>query len=241
MTVPPPPTQPALPDDLAAAIDELPLVPARPLLIVDADEVLFLFMAGLERHLNDGGLTFDWSSYGLLGNIRDAAGIAIDRPRLQAELAAFFVAHTARLEPVPGAAPALAALAAGGVQIVVLSNVPPEQRQDRIAALAAGGMPYPLVANAGPKGPAVARLAARVSAPTIFVDDLAHQHASVRKAAPNVLRLHFVADPRLARLLGPAADCDQRLDDWDAMRRAIETHLEDCRSSKNWAQVQLSR
>lgn len=215
-----------LPAALAAEIDALPLDRGRPLLIVDADEVLFLFMAGLERHLNDGGLSFDWSSYGLLGNVRDAQGIAIDRARLQSELASFFERHTARLEPVPGAAEALAALAGRGIQIVVLSNVPPEQHAARLQALTGAAMPYPLLANAGPKGPAVARLAARVDAPTIFVDDLAHQHSSVRNTAPSVLRLHFVADPRLAKLLAQATDSDQRLDDWTALRAAIEAHLD---------------
>ena len=41
----------------------------RPLLITDADEVLFAFMRGFERHLANNGAYFNWASFRLNGNI----------------------------------------------------------------------------------------------------------------------------------------------------------------------------
>lgn len=215
----------ALPSQLPAQVAEqlaaLPLRTGRPLLIVDADEVLFYFMRGLETFLASRELYFDWASYALHGNIRQRKDDSpVDAETLHPLLQRFFAEATELMEPVDGAAEALAKLS-GSTQIVILSNVPMASRAARARALARHGMDFPLIANTGPKGPAVATMLQRVAAPAVFIDDIPHNHSSVAECAPAVHRLHFVADPRLAALLGPAPDCHHRLENWPLM----ETHV----------------
>ena len=49
---------------------------------------------------------------------------------------------------------------------------------------------------------------------TVFVDDLPVHHASVAKHAPEVYRLHMVAEPRLAPAVPAAEHAHARIDDW---------------------------
>jgi len=214
-----------MPPEVARQLAGLAIAPDRPLIVSDADEVLLQFLAGLETYIAGRDLYLDLTSYALTGNIRrraDAAALPGDQ--VKALLDDFFAARTEVLEPVAGAADALAALA-GRAQIVVLTNVPPAQREARAAALRRHGMDYPVVANVGTKGAAVAALAAATAAPTFFLDDIPRNIASVAEAAADVVRIHFVADPRLARLIGPAPDSHARLDDWPAAHAFIERHL----------------
>lgn len=211
--------------DVQVQLDALQLVPDRPLVITDADEVLFQFMKGLEDYLAGQELYFDWASFALYGNIRRRSDDAVvEMKDLASHLDGFFAAHAAELEAVDGAAAALGGLAERA-QIVVLSNIPLPQREARLQALRRHGMDYPLVANRGPKGAAVHQMAARVAAPAVFIDDIPQNHKSVRAAGPGVHCLHFVADRRLAALLGPTEHCDIACDSWPDLRRAIEGYF----------------
>ena len=49
----------------------------------------------------------------------------------------------------------------------------------------------------------------------VFVDDLAVHHESVAKHAPQVWRLHMIAEPRLAAHTPPAPHAHARIDAWD--------------------------
>lgn len=211
----PDPTQ--LPVPVAEQLATLSLTRGKPLVIVDADEVLFYFMRGLERFLESRNLYFDWASYALHGNIRqrqDDTPVAAEilHPLLQR----FFAEATEDLDPVDGASQALAELNQMA-QVVVLSNVPMPARGARIRALARHGMAYPLIANTGPKGPAVAFLLKQAMAPAVFIDDIPHNHKSVAEMAPAAHRLHYIADARLAALLGPAPECHHRAETWPDM------------------------
>lgn len=219
----PDPTE--LPVPVAEQLAALVLTRGKPLVIVDADEVLFYFMRGLERFLEGRDLYFDWASYALHGNIRqrrDNAPVAAEilHPLLQR----FFAEATEDLEPVEGAAQALAELSQTA-QVVVLSNVPMPARSARIRALARHGMAFPLIANTGPKGPAVAAMLRQTRASAIFIDDIPHNHKSVAEMAPSAHRLHYIADTRLAALLGPAPDCHHRADTWPDMLAHIQALL----------------
>ncbi len=212
-------------DDVRAQLAELVLAPDRPLIVSDADEVLFAFMASFEPYLNAQDLVFDWSSFALTGNIRRRADHQpIEYDEVRVHLREFFANHIEDIRPVPGAAEALSRLARRA-QVVVLSNVPIGQLSARRRAMVKHGMNYPLVANVGAKGQAVRAMSARIAAPVVFVDDIPHHHTSVKRAAAAVWRLHFVADRRLAALLGPAEDSDQRADTWTEAVAAIEAYL----------------
>jgi hypothetical protein len=47
------------------------------------------------------------------------------------------------------------------------------------------------------------------------VDDLAVHHQSVAEHAPQVWRLHMIAEPRLAAHTPPASHAHARIDSWE--------------------------
>src|ERR1700761_1916679 len=94
----------------------------RPLVIVDADEVLLQFVAGLDRFLHERGLYLDLSSYRLHGNVKR---LDDHTPVLDVEVTALleeFRSDLDWLEAVDGAHTALASLE-GTASIVVLTNI----------------------------------------------------------------------------------------------------------------------
>ncbi|MCB1741156.1 MAG: hypothetical protein KDK91_12350 [Gammaproteobacteria bacterium] len=215
-----------VPPLVAAQLAEIGLDAGRPLLISDADEVLFEFMATFVSHIEALGLYFDWKSFALTGNIRRPTDHgALSPAEVRRLINEFFAERTESIPPVAGAAAALAELAGSGVQVLVLSNLPLAQRDDRARALARHGMDYPLIANTGLKGPAVRALAARVDAPTAFIDDIAHHHSSVATHARHVRRLHFTSHPRLRALQGAVDDAHYQVSSWDELSARLRSEL----------------
>lgn len=211
--------------DASSQLDALEIDRFRPLLVSDADEVLVRFVACFEEYLSERSLYLDLRSFALTGNLRRLSdNKPVDRATVGTLLDGFFEERVDRIPPVAGAAEALSALSQR-MQIVILTNIPLASVAARSRSLAGHGMDYPVIANRGAKGGVVAALAARVEAPVFFIDDLPPQIASVATAAEQVVRLHFVADPRLAALLEPAAESHHRCDDWPAARAYIEHEL----------------
>lgn len=199
----------------------------RPLVICDCDEVLLHFADPFRSYLStahDMDLRFD--SFSLAGSIkRRADGPAITQADVEPLLDGFFDTHLETQYPAAGAVEALADLARAA-DIVILTNVKDMIRTRRGAELARHGMPYEVICNRGPKGPPVAELiAARQPAAAVFVDDLPPHHSSVAKHAPEVKRLHMVADPELRSLIPAAPDAHARIDDWPAAHRYIRDAL----------------
>jgi len=216
----------ALPAATLAQLEAAGVAAGRPLLICDADEVLFRFVDTFVEHIGERGYSFDWSSFRLTGNVRRAAdGAILDQAQVFALLQDFFAKRAEDLPTVAGAAEALARLARAGAQIVVLTNIPTAQRDARRTALARNRMPYPVVANTGEKGPAAAWLAARAGGPAAFVDDGPNNHVSVKQAAPGVTCLHFVANRRLAKVVEKPPEADSRPEDWPALEGAVAAAL----------------
>jgi hypothetical protein len=205
---------------------KLAIDPHRPLIISDADEVLFNFMIGLEGLLLSQELYFDWSSFALTGNIRR---ITDKQPISQDEvgrlLSDFFKHRCVDLPAVEGAAAGLDALSKHA-QIIVLSNIPPKYAHHRVTGRKDKGMDYPLIANIGSKGEVVRYLTQGLSAPAYFIDDIPHNHSSVSTHAAHVHRLHYIADERLSALLGPAEDSHTRLYNWPEIEAHIIQHIE---------------
>lgn len=190
--------------------------PGRPLIVCDADEVLLQFLVGLERFLDRQGLMLDLKKFAIHGNVRRRdTGEAVANDDVTKLIAGFFASDTGALDVVPGAAKALAQLSTRA-QVVILSNLPESAREARQANLAGHGIAYPVIAGSGPKGILVKRLIEGSTRPVVFIDDLPPHHTSVATETPHVHRLHFVADPRLAKLLPPAADAHERIDEWPA-------------------------
>lgn len=214
-----------LSDSIRTQIDSLRLDSDKPLLLCDADEVLFQFLRGLERHIEEEGYHLDLVSFSLFGNIKHTeTGEAAAREQVAELLKGFFANRLHELDPVPGAADALASLSRD-VQIVVLTNTPPPQREARAAALKASGMPYPVIANEGPKGAAAGALAGAHQAPVVFVDDIPHNIDSVLEAIAHAQGIHFVADERLRPLIPKASKALHRVDEWQEAEPLIRAAL----------------
>ncbi|MEQ9520136.1 MAG: hypothetical protein RLN89_11935 [Parvibaculum sp.] len=211
--------------DVEIALSKLDLDPARPLIISDADEVLLQFMAGLERYLDGRGLWIDLQSFALSGNIKEKdTNTPFPLEDTKDLLADFFASETHKLEAVEHAADALKRLSERA-QIIVLTNVPFEQRDTRAQSLARQGMDYPVIANTGLKGGAVKYLGDRITAPIFFLDDIPHNLKSVAEAHEPSRRLHFIADPRLAKLLPPSKHSHFHSSHWPDAETFIKQEL----------------
>ena len=217
---PSPIATPVPPEIFALAID-----PAAPLVIVDVDEVLAMFMRGFERFVAVRGLEMRIDRFALFENIfRPGDAQHLDVADGRALFDTFFETDVEAIDPAPGASEALAALASRA-GVVVLTNAPGHSRAGRARWLERHGFPYPLIVNSGRKGPAVAALAARTAGAVAFVDDLLPNLESVALAAPAVHRFQMVADERLASLAFAAPERHRRIDDWPTLSEAIAAAL----------------
>jgi len=204
----------------------VPVTAGRPLLIVDADEVVLAFARGFDRFLETRGCYLDLVSYRLHGNVRrrddNSALIDVEVSVLLDE----FRAELDWLEAIDGACEAISALQAHA-DVVMVSNVSPAQAPARRRNLAKLGLDIPLVANSGPKGPVVKALARRAGKPVFFMDDVPMHHASVAELTPEVFRIHFVGDERLKPLMPSTPHAHFRADNWTEAQAFITARLEE--------------
>lgn len=200
---------------------------SRPLIICDCDEVLLHFAAPFRGYLADAhDLELKFESFSLANSVRRrACGTPVGQQELLPLLDGFFETHLETQYPTPGAVEALHELS-GIADILILTNVRDHIQTRRGAELARHGMPYEVMCNQGPKGPPIAAiLAERRPARAVFVDDLPPHHSSVAQHAPDVHRIHMIADPELRTLIPTAPDAHVRIDDWPMALAHIRTVL----------------
>ena len=186
----------------------------RPLLITDCDEVLLHMVSHFAQWLEaEQGVRFALDT----GRFSDAMTLietgeplALDQAWIL--LDAFFRGEMHRQTLVPGAVEALGRIAEVA-DIVILTNLGSEAHPWRVDQLASHGIRHDVICNSGGKGSPVKKLARRRPS-AVFVDDLPMHHASVAKHAPNVWRLHMIAEPRVASVVPMAEHADARIDDW---------------------------
>ena len=189
---------------------------SRPLLITDCDEVLLHMVSHFRDWLGEAHeVDFAFET----GKFEDAltdrrTGEALGRDRVWPLLGQFFEGEMHRQTPVPGAIEALGKI--GEVaDIVILTNLPDLAHPWRVEQLANHGIAHEVVCNQGGKGVPAREIIDRHGATrTACVDDLPVHHASVAKHAPEVFRLHMVAEPVLAPVVPPAEHAHARIDDW---------------------------
>jgi hypothetical protein len=189
---------------------------SRPLLITDCDEVLLHMVAPFAGWLDEAhDIDFDPASGDFTAVYRRSDGRQLTDREVWPLLDSFFADEMHRQHPVPGAVEALERI--GEVaDIIVLTNLGEHCREGRIAQLGSHGIRHRVLCNSGGKGERVAALIAEHGpGPYVFVDDLAYHHSSVAEAAPQVARLHMIADPRLAAATPMAPAADARIDLWD--------------------------
>jgi hypothetical protein len=206
----------------APSLETLGISLGRPLVVVDVDEVLGLFMKGFGAFLAERGYEFRIDRFALFQNIY-AAGAAehLDLETGRALFHEFFAAHCAEMEPAPGAIEALNRLSRRA-EILILSNAPPQAEQLRGDWLRKHGLAHPLILSSGPKGPITAALVGQTAQKSAFVDDLLPNLDSVREHAPATATFQHVADERLRPLAPSAPERHPRIDDWAALAAAIE-------------------
>lgn len=198
---------------------------SRPLLITDCDEVLLHMIAHFGQWLGEAR-DIDFKPEG--GHFANAMRRRSDGQPLSHDetwplLDDFFATEMHRQTLVPHARDALARI--GEVaDIVILTNLGEHCHAGRVAQLDAVGINHRVVCNQGGKGRPVADLVGEFDpSATVFVDDLPQHHESVARHAPDVWRLHMIAEPTIAGDIPPASFAHARIDDWsDAVGWVLE-------------------
>jgi hypothetical protein len=189
----------------------------RPLLITDCDEVLLHMVRHFGEWLDEAHAIDFRPQGGAFADAltRKACGTPVPEQEVWPLLDGFFATQMARQTLTPGAAEALGRI--GEVaDIVILTNLQDWCHAGRAVQLEAHGIRHRIVCNQGGKGAPVARLAAEHrSSVTVFVDDLEAHHESVAQHAPDVFRLHMIAEPAIAPTIPPAPHAHVRIDRWN--------------------------
>lgn len=208
-------------DETLAELRAVPIKRGRPLIAVDVDDTLVVFVEHLSRWMRGRGFEMRLESYQLEGSMFVAGS---DRPLPFEDciqiIRDFFDVETHAQELLPGARAALDGLAEAA-QIVFLTNVPRHAAEARRANLDGHGLDYPLVINSGGKGRAMAWLAAQAGAPVALVDDSSAQLQSVEKYLPDAVRLHFTGTEHIRRLYPECAHATEQVADWAECDRAL--------------------
>lgn len=207
-------------DDIApppatlAQLERLEIERGRPLVVVDVDDCLAVYVAHLDRWMRGLGYELRLQAYELEGSMFRAGS---DEPLPFNDcleiIFRFFREECGQQELMPGGADALHSLARDA-QIVILTNVPELGAAARRENLLGHGIPWPVVVNAGGKGRAMRWLADAAGAPTAFVDDSVRQIESVAKHAPDVVRIHFAGAETVRRLHPDCAAATAQVHDW---------------------------
>ena len=188
----------------------------RPLLVTDCDEVLLHMVSHFADWVAEAhDLSFDLSAPGFRDALRDSAGRPVDSERVWPLLDRFFAGEMHRQNVVPGAVDALAAISEQA-DIVVLTNIGDEFEAGRVEQLERFEIRHRVLCNRGGKGrPVLELIESMAPSAVVFVDDLAVHHESVARHAPDVWRLHMIAEPRLAAHTPAAPHAHARIDRWD--------------------------
>ena len=196
----------------------------RPLVVSDIDEVVLEFVQPFMRFLDANGHELRLESFRLNGNIYiKETQEPVDREAVSGFLDSFFAQHDDWQTLVPDAHECLGALhERHGADIVFLTAMPPRHHARRRALLDLHGLAHPMIATEEEKGEAVRTLlAANPSRPVAFIDDLPHNHVSVRDAAPGALTVHMTAHRPLKPLLPALPDHVVEAEDWREVHAAI--------------------
>lgn len=210
-----------LPAALARQLDALTIERDRPLIAVDADEVLVVFVDHLSRYIAGLGYEMRLDTWQLEGSIFEAeTGDMVPFEGCIELIDRFFAAETAQQQPVPGGKAALDRLAERA-QIVILTNVPAHGAEARRRNLDALGLTWPMIVNSGGKGRAMAWLAEACQAPIALVDDSSTQLQNVARDLPDSVRLHFIWAPFLQRLFPECPHATRQVRDWTEAEAAL--------------------
>jgi len=198
----------------------------RPLLITDCDEVLLHMLTHFAEWVEEAhGYDFSLDSGSFAEAIRDGSGAPVPADQIWPLLDGFFDSEMHRQNVVPGAVEALQRIGTRA-DIVILTNVGDQHQAGRVEQLARFEIHHRVLCNRGGKGRPVTELIEEMRpSAVVFVDDLAVHHESVAKHAPEVWRLHMIAEPKVAAVMPTAPFAHARIDTWDEAVSWIEARF----------------
>ena len=200
---------------------------SRPLVVTDCDEVLLHMVRHFGEWLGEShGIELQ-----LAGNpfehMRHADGTPMEDAEKWQYLDRFFDSEMHRQTEIEGAVASVAELQREA-DVVVLTNLADRYQPARAEQLLSHGIEARVFTNQGPKGQALRRIVAEyVPSRAVFIDDLAHHHASAAETLPEVYRLHFCGEPGVAGEVPcalKAGHAHARIDAWsEALPWLLET------------------
>lgn len=179
---------------------DLKLKNNKPLIICDADEVIFDFMTTFEKYLITNGLSFSWKSYALEGNILDKKNKPIDKDFIKNIINDFFKTHTYTMNLIKDAKDSLKKLKEI-YNIIILSNIPFEFYDQRAQALKKHDINFSFYANQGPKGKAIKQISKQLTNKLWFIDDSPYQISSVKSQEKSIKTILFISNIKLKKLI----------------------------------------
>ena len=190
----------------------------RPLVVTDCDEVLLHMVRHFREWLGEShGIDFALDANPFASMTRRGEDMPMPDDEKWRYLTLFFDTEMHRQTEVEGAAAAIGALAREA-DVVVLTNLADDYQAMRAAQLRDHGISARVFTNQGPKGGALRRIVEEYSPDrVVFIDDLAHHHASAAEVLPESIRLHFCAEPAVAPHIPcalAAGHAHARIDTW---------------------------
>lgn len=208
-----------------AQLEALEIERGRPLIAVDVDDCLAVYVEHLDRWMKGVGYDLRLESYELEGSMfRTGSDDPLPFRDCIELIYRFFREECLHQQAMPGGPEALDSLSRDA-QIVMLTNVPEFAGEHRRQNLAGLGVHWPVVVNTGGKGRAMAWLAEAAAAPTALVDDSVRQIESVARHAPQVVRLHFAGAETVRRLHPECAAATRQVLDWAEAETALREEL----------------
>ena len=196
-----------------------------PLLICDADEVIFEFMESFDNYLQLNDMYFSYKSFKLNGNIFNKKNnIAINNIYIPSIISKFFEEYALKMPLIKGAKNALKKLSKV-MNIIILSNIPKTCVANRIQCLKNNDMHYQFVSNHGPKNIKCLEIEKLTKKKVFFVDDLPNQISSVSSICKNITTIHFLQNKKLLKILPEVKDCDYKPNNWEEILKIIYNNI----------------
>jgi len=196
-----------------------------PLLICDADEVIFNFMDSFDKFLNSKDMYFSYNTFKLNGNIINKSNNqAISNNKIPTLISNFFKNNTLDMPLIKNAKEVLSELSKK-LNVIILSNIPQSSAVDRIKCLKKNNMHYIFLSNEGPKNTKCLELEKLTNKKVFFIDDLPNQISSVSNSCKNIITIHFLQNKKLIKIIPEVKNCDYKVNNWISIKNIILEHI----------------
>lgn len=210
-------------------IEDLQLDPSKPLIISDADEVIFELFMHLFEYFDENGYRFTGKNlvgFELLDHFYShQTDDLIEEHEFIKIITQFFTDHGDDMPMVENAFENLMQLSET-CQIIILTNAPHSYRERRVEIYRGHGIHFPIITNIGNKLAAVNEIVKNHQAPVFFIDDSPEHHISILKEIPHITCIHFIGDVRYAKMVSDVDNVALKSTNWNEVKHYIETQLQ---------------